>query len=420
MLTTSLVQAVLQRSTLCRVASTLSLAACVASCADPRGRQLDEVEARAVLSPQWTTDLLGFRPPAVFELETGGLRVEPGSAPAEALAEVDVVPGDADAFVQSDDMLVFDVATERTFLVEFDGVDHALLRHVDERETRELTEAAEQWGLLGNDEAESAAAPIAKSIEGDEDSRIRYAIKDGYGKKDWLATIGMVTLGKNANRSGCTGTLLANDVVLTAAHCVISATGTIAKVGFAPRMDGSGSTEGKMPWAHWTTDLTYYTPNAYTSNRCHEKYTESCVLHDWALVRYQRPAGNALNLYMRARTVETREMTHLKNRGYGDCGSFDAPPSCQAFSLFGDRMSCRLVITGTLSGDQGYSQSYSHSCDTNPGHSGSPMYIYDAAGLPTVAGVHVAGPMKAGAALGTGNWMHRITPSMATKIATFK
>lgn len=122
---------------------------------------------------------------------------------------------------------------------------------------------------------------------------------------------------------------------------------------------------------------------------------------------------------MRARTVEKADMVYLKNRGYGDCKSAEPSPSCQSFSLFGDRMSCGLGITGGGAGDNGYSESYTHTCATNPGYSGSPMFVY-INGIPTIAGVHVSDGGMANELLGARNWMKRVTPVMETQIATFK
>jgi hypothetical protein len=120
---------------------------------------------------------------------------------------------------------------------------------------------------------------------------------------------------------------------------------------------------------------------------------------------------------MRYKTVSNANMTALKNRGYPGCGLAESPPNCISHTLFGDPNSCKPGITDNSS-DGGYSMAVTHSCDTNPGHSGSASYFYDPnnSNKPTIVGVHVSDSGVAGDILGTGNWMRHVTPGMVKKL----
>ena len=94
------------------------------------------------------------------------------------------------------------------------------------------------------------------------------------------------------------------------------------------------------------------------------------------------------------------------NRGYPSCGGTDAPASCTSNTLYGDTNACSLGSFRQPDGD-GWNQLIDHGCDTNGGHSGSAVYLYDS-GTATVIGVHISGRSNSGSA--TPNSMRRITP----------
>jgi hypothetical protein len=123
---------------------------------------------------------------------------------------------------------------------------------------------------------------------------------------------------------------------------------------------------------------------------------------------------------MRVKLVSTQDMSGLKNRGYPACGEAESPPNCISHTLFGDPAECTIGITGNTNDSdsvRSYSETATHTCDTNHGHSGSPIYFYDPqnSNRPTIVGVHIAMGLRH-AGFDSGNWMRHITPSVLSKI----
>lgn len=278
--------------------------------------------------------------------------------------------------------------------------------------------------LLDRAEADTADLdPQAgdKGISGNSDGRKRFGIAEGFSKNDWVAAIGLMTPRGDPATAGCTATLISSDVVLTAAHCVFSESrngGPLTPAfDFHPRADRSQAV--RFPWGTWSsTGALYYDPH-YVNAGCYKSSNNdsACRQSDWALVRVARPVdADGMNLFMRYKVVASSNIAGLKNRGYANCDSPQPPPYCVSHTLFGDPETCSILLTGP-GDDSGYSETLAHSCDTNPGHSGSPMYYYDATNRdrPTIVGVHISDGAVHGDFEG-GNWMRHLTPSVVETI----
>lgn len=147
--------------------------------------------------------------------------------------------------------------------------------------------------------------------------------------------------------SACSGTLVASDVVLTAAHCVHDDDGVLAPAGTF--WTGSGREGGTVE----AQIVSFIVAPRYS----HNLFLNSTKLDgtDWAYVRINRPLGDELG------TLPIAPLTNLDGVVLAQAGySWDTDIhlsgqlECAAVTLFAD---------GTLE----------HECDTTRGDSGSPL-----------------------------------------------
>lgn len=236
----------------------------------------------------------------------------------------------------------------------------------------------------GEEELGDGATP--KRIQGT-DSRVPLGVADGQPQDGWLAAIGLL------NPDACTGTLISRTAYVTAAHCIYTASGKVVKRDFMPRAD----TNFDFPWGVWVA-TSASAPAAWAQNKCYEKTKPECTQYDVALVKVTPDASYPGHKWVFATAAESRPTLltrQLKNRGYASCEATDAPPGCiDSMLLFGDRANCTLGAD--LYPDDPYSPVIYHSCDTNEGHSGSPMFYYRSTGSPVMIGVHVGSTEIAG------------------------
>jgi V8-like Glu-specific endopeptidase len=372
----------------------------------------------SMVNDDWVGYSLGLQAPVLRDRGPATLHEDQGPPDVVRISASLTENDDEYVSTHADDEIVMG-RDGREYLVKL-PVSAELDRLVEAKLDAELERALAALEAPPQQEEEGA---LDKGVNGSDD-RLRYGIAEGYGTGDWLATVGVLTLDSDYNSTKCTGTLISSNLVLTAAHCVVkpAANGSayIRPMAFHPRADRSQAT--RYPLGNWSWANSYYYDPNFVSSNCYANYKQSCAKYDWAVIKVNRPtsgAGASLNLYMRYKTVGNAAMTTLKNRGYPGCGLSDSPPNCISHTVFGDPNFCAPGITDN-SNDGGYSMAVTHSCDTNPGHSGSAVYFFDTAnaGKPTVVGVHVADSGVAGDIAGTGNWMRHVTPAMVSKINT--
>ena len=187
------------------------------------------------------------------------------------------------------------------------------------------------------------------------------------------------TIGQLSN--GCSGTLVGPSVMVTAAHCVVSS-GNYAFHGFTPARDGNNEPYGDANIVAITV------PSTFVDEACsRDNWSWTCVRNDIAVVVLDDDYGfNMGYWYMSWGSLKHKA---IYNRGYGNCGSHDAPPSCEWSRLYGKSGSGSF--TGlSHRGANGWSDVATHDFYTNPGHSGSPTYMY-VKGHAVVTGVHSSG-----------------------------
>ncbi|MBK6517173.1 MAG: trypsin-like serine protease [Polyangiaceae bacterium] len=201
---------------------------------------------------------------------------------------------------------------------------------------------------------------------------------------NWTDTHSALSRIGDLSPGACSGALFGRRLVLTAAHCVVNAGGSWSYREFAPRRRGDTYPYGSSQ--QWGTIW----PTAYTANNCHTTFVGStCVKYDFAvMVLPDPPSFDSHPGWMGVATSNDGTMAswYRSNVGYPSCGSSTSPPNCVAKEPFGDIFGCSGV---TPQFDQGSSSNSwpwgdgSHprmktGCDTNSGHSGSPVYTYSA------------------------------------------
>ncbi|MBI1188197.1 MAG: trypsin-like serine protease [Alphaproteobacteria bacterium] len=166
------------------------------------------------------------------------------------------------------------------------------------------------------------------------------------------AQVGLLRL---ASGETCTATLIGEDVVVTAAHCIHGDLGVDARGAFT-----AASTRAGGPF---TADvIAYFTDPQFTYARF--MGGDSVDGRDWALLRLDRPLGATIG-YLRVRNAlggpgRTASRPALYQAGYGwDTGDLLAANiECQVLEVFRDN-------------------TFTHACDTTRGDSGSALIVRD-------------------------------------------
>jgi Trypsin len=235
-----------------------------------------------------------------------------------------------------------------------------------------------------------ASDPVSKAVFGSDD-RVPMGGAQGYGRESWLSAIGLVGA---VDRTGgaCTGTLIAPNAFITAAHCLYNDAGDPVPRYIMPRFDpAAGTVQQQAPWGlHRSNKM--FTPAAWEQNNCHKgRYRRECEQHDIAFVLVTQAANAPANPYYFRFAAETRDQLlqrALRNVGYPECGKDESPSNCMGGQLYGSRASCALGRDAYP--DVQYSPVVHHDCDSNAGHSGGPLFYYVSQGQPVLVGVHVA------------------------------
>jgi V8-like Glu-specific endopeptidase len=365
---------------LCPAASLLG--SCGGTEAD--GHTVADPIAEGLLPANWLGLELGVVPPTF--VDRGEVEIQRDQFGSTAVA-ISRTPGPFD----HGDPNAYDVTDYRTghhydvVLPDAIGVVAA------ERARRQLaTQAADSAHVGGAVESES------KSISGENDTRRLLSIANGVSADSYAAAVGLLDGG------GCTGTLIAEDAYITAAHCIVTKSvpgkrgGTRLARAILPRTDDSAT------WGIWEATQSAV-PQAYMTNRCYEgedEFREDCIQYDIALVRVTRDSYYQGRIWFYRAAAETYQQLltrRLSNVGYPLCNypdgspTIDRPQKCTVSHLYGDGNRCDLGYESYGDPGSAYRPVVNHSCDTSEGHSGGPMFYFDDLGRPVLIGVHVSG-----------------------------
>jgi hypothetical protein len=321
---------------------------------------------------------------------------------------------------------------ERVTRLDFRRGEQLEIR-MDPADLRKVAERLEQRGYArGTQDAsatpETALQTVSKLVIGT-DSRIPKGIHEhGFT---------LANFNRIGSFGGCTAAFVGTPeddgfFVLTAAHCLYDSSGNEISPSFVPRRDGCSRPDGTTisgcdpsPYGTWPS-VDAFVP-AYFANNCAgvSPTSEDCLAEDIAIVEVTRPSSVtypgafAFDAWRRA-TVDT---FYRFNRGYPSCDSVKnpvAPPNCRANTLFGDSNSCPLGTMSHPNPSTGWHMLIRHTCDTNGGHSGSPMYIEPTGvqGVSSIFGVHNGGVSSVSGVPVT-NYLRRITPTFRDQMLNF-
>jgi len=253
------------------------------------------------------------------------------------------------------------------------------------------------------------------------DSRSRMAIADGFTASHFpFKTISYM----DGGTYGCTGTIIGEKVLLTAAHCVWNTDlDELDQQNVYPRRDGNTSPHGSAQLG-----LFWINPD-YLDESCGSP-GEPCNMYDIAIIQLTDDLGNDVGAMGFAATNTTATVGYqIRMRGYPSCHADWAdqrPASCSSKKLYGSGQDCDAsnFHAGGYYSDNWYCE-FKATCDGSAGQSGAAAYTYDISGFggnPAALGVFSQMDCDGEECMGnaTPNHFTRITPDQAALFSVAK
>jgi len=181
------------------------------------------------------------------------------------------------------------------------------------------------------------------------------------------------------DRSGCSGTLIAHNIVLTAAHCIYNRSNasfySLGATRFRPGREGDCNDVSCQPYGEHNATW-YFTPAEYRNDANPWPY-------DYGIMVLSTSPGNQTGwlgyVAIGDDTLEDFCADHLFgngrcfNRGYPACGLSGAPEACEQGWAYQDVNNCEVGGFGSKAKD-GWNARVRVNCDFSGGHSGGPLF----------------------------------------------